>query len=118
MVRVLRTRLATFGSRARGEGRADSDLDVAVLLAGPIGLREELRMRAGIVELVGSDAVDLVLLGQARPDLRHEIVSTGQRLFARDEERIDDFEQRTAMECFDTAHLRAVQEELAREAVR
>lgn len=108
----------SFGSRARGQGTARSDFDLAILLSTPISLREELRLRAGVVEELRTDDVDLVLLRNAPPALRYEIVATGRRMFARDEAAADVFERRAAMECFDTAHLRKTQQRLAREAVR
>lgn len=38
-------RLVLFGSRARGDGRCDSDADVAVILRGPIGNRWSAKRR-------------------------------------------------------------------------
>jgi predicted nucleotidyltransferase len=105
-----------FGSRARGEAGPRSDVDVAVLLERRLDLREELRLRAEVVDELRRDDVDLVVLNQAPPLLRYEVVAAGRRLFARDEETADLFEERAARECFDTAHLRSVQQRLAREA--
>ena len=36
-------RVVLYGSEARGEGRPDSDIDVLVLLSGPIHLWEDVR---------------------------------------------------------------------------
>ncbi len=105
-----------FGSRARGEAGPRSDVDLAVLLDRRPSLREELRLRAEVVEELRRDDIDLVVLNLAPPLLRYEAVAAGRRLFARDEEAADRFEERAARECFDTAHLRAVQQRLAREA--
>jgi hypothetical protein len=105
-----------FGSRARDEAVETSDVDVAVLLDGRLSLRDELRLRSKVIEALGRDDVDLVVLNQAPPLLRYEVIAAGSRLFARDEENADDFEMRAARECWDTAHLREVQQRLAREA--
>jgi len=105
-----------FGSKARGKARPGSDVDVAVLLDGEISLVEELRLRAEVVETLRRDDVDLVVLNQAPPLLRYEVIAAGARLFARDEEAADRYEERAARECFDTAHLRRTQQRLAREA--
>ncbi len=105
-----------FGSRARGEAGPRSDVDLAVLLDRTPSLRDELRLRAEVVEELRRDDVDLAVLNLAPPLLRYEAVAAGRRLFARDEETADRFEERAARECFDTAHLRAVQQRLAREA--
>lgn len=107
-----------FGSQARDSVGPMSDVDLAVLLDRESSLMEELRLRAGVVAELGRDDVDLVVLNHAPPLLRYEAVAAGRRLFARDEELADDFEQRVAMQCFDTAHLRATQQQLAREARR
>lgn len=106
-----------FGSRARGEARADSDYDLAVRLQRSYSLQEELRLRSRVVEELGTDAVDLVVLNRARPELRYEILSHGRRLYARDDAEADGYERRAALEYFDTAHLRSVQESLAREVL-
>ena len=107
-----------FGSRARGEAGPASDVDVAVLLDRPLDLAAELALRADVVDELHRDDVDLVILNAAPPLLRYEVVAAGSRLFARDDEAADAFERRAAMECFDTAHLRAVQQAYARDARR
>lgn len=105
-----------FGSRARGETIASSDVDLAVLLDQEVSLREELRLRSTVVEELRRDDVDLVILNGAPPLLRYEAVAAGARLFARDEEAADRFEERAVREALDTAYLREVQQRLAREA--
>ena len=107
-----------FGSRARGEAGPGSDLDLAVLMDEDVDLMDELRLRADLVEQIRRDDIDLVILNHAPPLLRYEVISAGQRLFSRDDERAGDFEHRAAMHCFDTAHLRATQQRLVREARR
>jgi predicted nucleotidyltransferase len=41
-----------FGSRARGEGRADSDVDLLVILRGPVDPNEEMRRTTALVSRV------------------------------------------------------------------
>ena len=80
---VADLRLAVlFGSAARGEDRADSDLDVGVLFAGgaqtdPAALRVRLERETGRV-------VDLIQLDSAAPLLRMEIGRHGRVLFERE----------------------------------
>lgn len=107
-----------FGSRARGQPGPRSDVDLAVLLKSnePLSLRDELRLRAEVVEELRRDDIDLVVLNQAPPLLAYEVVAAGCRLFSGDEEASDHFEARAAMRCFDTEWLRAVQQRYAREA--
>jgi len=107
-----------FGSRARGDARAESDVDLGVLLDVCVTLDDELWMRSEIAAALGRDDVDLVLLRSAPPLLKHEVVTNGSRRYARDAAAADDFEARATMEYFDTAHLREVQRDLAREAIR
>ncbi len=107
-----------FGSRIRGTAGPMSDIDLAVLLNREIKLIEELRLRAAVVEALQRDDVDLVRLNHAPPLLRYEVVATGRRLFARDDDAADRFEARCVREYLDTHHLRAVQRRLARERSR
>jgi hypothetical protein len=77
-----------FGSRARSEGSARSDLDVAVYVreplpeAGPFGYAAELA--AEVMRALGTDRLDLVVLNRAPPLLYHRVLRDGIRLFARD----------------------------------
>ncbi|HLG03272.1 MAG TPA: nucleotidyltransferase family protein [Bacteroidia bacterium] len=51
--------IGIFGSYARGENRADSDLDILISIKKPIGLLEFVRMQRELSELLGVN-VDLV----------------------------------------------------------
>ena len=66
-----------FGSVARGESRAGSDLDVAVLLepAPEPGTYESLRLdlRAKLESELGQE-IDFVVLNHAPPDLNHRVL--------------------------------------------
>jgi predicted nucleotidyltransferase len=74
-----------FGSRIHGTARADSDFDVAVLVAGyadPVRLFDvagELSDRVGC-------PVDLVDLRAASTVMQHQILTRGERWWARDPE--------------------------------
>jgi predicted nucleotidyltransferase len=107
-----------FGSRAQGDAHPASDLDLAVLLDVPVSLSEELELRAEAVRILQRDDIDLVLLDQASPLLRYEVIAGGRRLFARPGFDADLYEQRVLMEYLDTAHLRATQRALARESAQ
>ena len=66
-------RLSLFGSCARDEGRADSDVDLLVEFNRPIGLLEFVRLQRQLGALVGRD-VDLVTTAALKPQLRDRIL--------------------------------------------
>jgi hypothetical protein len=77
-----------FGSRARGTARPDSDVDLAIGLAG--GRELELfgplhdRILAVLDPLVPGERLDLVVLTQRTPvALRHQVFRHGKLLFER-----------------------------------
>ena len=77
-----------FGSRARGDERADSDVDVAVYVDrarmpdAPFGYEAELATVLGAA--VGRTPVDVVVLNAAPPLLYGRVLRDGERLLARD----------------------------------
>lgn len=77
---VANLRLAMmFGSVARGEARANSDVDVAVLADHTLSADERIRLVDSIAQATGR-AVDLVDLTTAGPPLLGEILRDGIRL--------------------------------------
>jgi uncharacterized protein len=76
-------RVYLFGSRAVGEERPDSDLDLAVVLDGPADPVSLWMAGEAIASRLDVD-VDLIDLLTADTVLKHQIVTTGQRLFAAD----------------------------------
>jgi predicted nucleotidyltransferase len=77
-----------FGSHARGEGQAHSDIDIAVFVdqaktePGLFGYRSELT--SAIMSGLGTNSVDVVILNDAPPLLYHRVLRDGSRLLARD----------------------------------
>jgi predicted nucleotidyltransferase len=77
-----------FGSHARGEAAAHSDLDIAVyvdrdrLPPAPFGYAAGLigELMAGL----GLDRLDAVVLNDAPPLLYHRVLRDGERLLSRD----------------------------------
>jgi predicted nucleotidyltransferase len=81
---VPELRLAVlFGSAARGEDRADSDLDVGVL-AGPEGPAYDLATLRVHLERDTGRVVDLISLDSAPPLLRMEVARHGRVLLERE----------------------------------
>jgi predicted nucleotidyltransferase len=83
-----------FGSRARGRAREDSDIDVAVLTDDDRCADAEEHYQTLLAILDALDGVsaaelDIVLLNEAPPLLRHRVLRDGVLLFARSpEERV------------------------------
>jgi predicted nucleotidyltransferase len=76
-------RVYLFGSRAVGEERPDSDLDLAVVLDGPADPVSLWMAGEDIASRLDVD-VDLIDLLKADTVLKHQIVTTGKRLYAAD----------------------------------
>ncbi len=68
------SRLALFGSLARGEGRSDSDADILVEFEQPVGFFAFARLQRYLEGLIGR-SVDLVTPGAIRPEMRDAILS-------------------------------------------
>ena len=89
-----------FGSVATGRTRADSDVDVAVLLARPLppnrSLRYQLKLMADLGSALHRSDVDLVVLNDASPLLAHRVLSKGRLVFERSRSARVRFQVRTA----------------------
>jgi predicted nucleotidyltransferase len=99
-----------FGSRARGTGSADSDVDLGVLLRGAPG-RELSDTTARIeddVERAARVPVQAVVLNTAPADLVHRVLRDGILLLDRDRAERIRFEVRARNEYFDLAPIRRV----------
>lgn len=79
-----------FGSLARGEARAHSDVDVALYVdpraraAAGEGLGLDAEIAADLMRALGSNRVDVVLLDAASPLLYHRVLRDGVRILSRD----------------------------------
>ena len=77
-----------FGSLARGDGHAGSDVDIAVYIdeasaeGGAWGYRADLT--TDLMGALNTNDVDVVVLNQAPPLLYHRVLRDGIRLLPRD----------------------------------
>jgi|YNPNPStandDraft_1061719.scaffolds.fasta_scaffold36746_2 predicted nucleotidyltransferase len=90
MARQPEVRLAyLFGSHARGEANALSDVDLAVWLDERLTAAEQgrvhVRLMSDLMSLLQRDDIDLVILNRASLLLRHRVLRDGRLLFAADE---------------------------------
>jgi predicted nucleotidyltransferase len=92
-----------FGSTARGESRAASDVDVAVLLAAdpPSTLSASGVALADVLEGALGAPVDVVQLNRAPVDLVHRVLRDGVLVFDADPARRIAFEVRSRSLYFD-----------------
>lgn len=70
--------LSLFGSVARGDERADSDVDFLVEFSGPAGLFKLLSVQQRLEDLLGVP-VDLVTPGGLKPRMRDRILAEAIR---------------------------------------
>ncbi len=72
--------LVLYGSRARPDGRPDSDWDFAYLETSPI---DALALRADLADSLATDRIDLVRLDRASALLRYRVARDGAPLVER-----------------------------------
>jgi len=78
-----------FGSVARGEAAAHSDVDVAVyvredMIENDTGFGYASQVASDLMKALGSNEVDVVVLNGAPPLLYHRVLRDGVRIISRD----------------------------------
>ncbi|MCS6952495.1 MAG: nucleotidyltransferase domain-containing protein [Bryobacterales bacterium] len=93
-----------FGSAARNQAGALSDLDVAVLVREDLdpARRAEIQGHiAGQLQTIGGPLVDVVVLNDAPPALQQRVLRDGRLVYCRQEARRVRFEVRALREFLD-----------------
>ena len=72
-----------FGSRIQGTANAQSDLDLAILVAGYADPLQLFEMANQLADQLGYE-VDLLDLRAASTVMQHQVITTGRRLWAKD----------------------------------
>lgn len=72
-----------FGSRIQGTANAQSDLDLAVLVAGYADPLQLFEMTNQLADKLGYE-VDLLDLRAASTVMQYQVITTGRRLWAKD----------------------------------
>ena len=94
-----------FGSVATGRARADSDIDIAVLLARRLPpartLSYRLKLMADLGAALRRSDVEVVILNDAPPLLAHRVLSKGKLVYERSASARVRFQVQTASRYFD-----------------
>lgn len=97
--------LYLFGSAAQGTLTPLSDIDIAVLLPDNVSPDEyfdrRLQMTLDLMRLLNTDKIDLVILNQAPPLLKYQVVTQGKPLYSCDQGVRQRFEARAITEYLD-----------------
>lgn len=97
-----------FGSRIQGTANAQSDLDLAVLVAGYADPLQLFEMANQLADKLGYE-VDLLDLRAASTVMQYQVITTGRRLWAKDDKYADWFDILVTKEKWDLDELRAEQ---------
>lgn len=84
-----------FGSQIKDRAGKLSDIDLAVLLSlKRYSLDFVLKLISEIKRALKREDVDLAILNDASPVLKHQAVLGGQRIYTKDEEKVLEFEKK------------------------
>jgi len=95
-----------FGSHAAGTEHPNSDIDVAFLCDEEVDNVQRWRVAEALASRLNSD-VDLVDLATASEVMRMQVVSSGKRIYVKDHDKVEAFEDLSYMLYIDLNENRA-----------
>lgn len=101
--------LYIFGSYAKEQNNEKSDLDIAILLGDGYNPMSKLNIIGELIDIFNRDDIDLVILNDANPVLKHQIIKYGKVLYMDSEETKVNFEVKVLKEYMDMEHFRKTQ---------
>ena len=82
-----------FGSRRRGGGSPQSDVDLAIQTDDTFTEEDLFDLRLDLSRAIGSSRIDVVWLNRADPVISFEVVQTGRCLLYRDPDELNEMER-------------------------
>lgn len=105
-----------FGSKARGDSKELSDVDIAYYSKSDLPVDQEARLARELSENFRSTKVDLVNIAKASIVLQHEVVSEGKIIYQNiSDDQVNQFEMKVCREYFDTEYIRKMEWEYLKE---
>lgn len=102
-----------FGSRIEGTPTSESDLDMAVLVAGYADITQLWRLSGELAELAGCD-VDLLDLRKASTVMQYQVITKGECWWAKDHQaalyEVSILSEKTDFDTFRAGLLKDIQE--------
>ena len=110
-----------FGSYATGKVWAMSDIDIAVYV-DPRKVNDLFKLKLRLLGMLNdafkTDKIDLVILNEAPPVLKYEVLVKGILIFTKDKEIHTEFYLRATKEFFDFQYILDKNYEAVKEALR